>query len=113
MVMVGMDIVRRRLPRLAVRAGLALVVTAVTAACGGKDDGGPVMATPTVTLGKTRASLGSPLDVTYKFVVAPGATFDKDYRVFVHFVNERPITPFLLPAACGTLPTWSALMSLA
>jgi hypothetical protein len=47
------------------------------------------VATPTVTLNKTRASLGSPLDVTYKFVVAPGATFDRDYRVFVHFVNAE------------------------
>ena len=87
--MVGLDCVRRRTPRLAVRAGLALMVAAVAAACGGKDDGGTVVATPTVTLSKTRASLGSPLDVTYKFVVAPGTTFDKDYRVFVHFVNAE------------------------
>jgi hypothetical protein len=88
-VMVGFDCVRRRRRRLAVRAGLALLAATVTAACGSKDDGGTVVATPTVTLSKTRASLGSPLDVTYKFVVAPGATFDKDYRVFVHFVNAE------------------------
>jgi hypothetical protein len=88
-VMVGLDCVRRRTRQLAVRAGLAVIAAAVVAACGGKDDGGTVVATPTVTLSKTRASLGSPLDVTYKFVVAPGATFDKDYRVFVHFVNAE------------------------
>ena len=27
--------------------------------------------------------------MTYKFVVAPGATFDRDYRVFVHFLNAE------------------------
>ena len=80
MVMVGLDCVRRRLlrhpsGRSAVRLALALTVAAA-AACGGKDDGGTPVATPTVTLNKTRASLGSPLEVTYKFVVAPGATFD-------------------------------------
>ena len=47
------------------------------------------MATPTITLNKTRASLGSPLEVTYKFVVASGAKFDRDYRIFVHFVNAE------------------------
>ena len=69
-------------------AGLALVL-ATTAACRSKDEGGPPMATPTVTLNKTRASLGSPLEVTYKFVVAPGVTVDRDYRAFVHFVNAE------------------------
>jgi hypothetical protein len=91
--MVGLDCVRRQVlpPRLrwtAVRAALALTVAAV-AACGGKDDGGAPVATPTVTLNKTRASLGSPLEVTYKFTVAPGTTFDRDYRAFVHFVNAE------------------------
>jgi hypothetical protein len=92
-VMVGLDGVRRRVPRpglrrAALRMALALTVAAV-AACGGKDDGGAPVATPTVTLNKTRASLGSPLEVTYKFTVAPGTTFDRDYRAFVHFVNAE------------------------
>jgi hypothetical protein len=92
-VMVGLDFVpgrllRPRLLRPAVWAGLALAL-ASAAGCGGKDDGGAPVATPTITLNKTRASLGSPLEVTYKFVVAPGATFDRDYRVFVHFVNAE------------------------
>ncbi len=93
MVMVGLDCGRRRVlrPRLvaaAVRATLALTLAAV-AACGGKEDGGAPVATSTVTLNKTRASLGSPLEVTYKFAVAPGVTFDRDYRVFAHFVNAE------------------------
>ena len=86
--MAGLDYVRRQLPRQAVRAGLVLALASAVA-CGGKDDGGPPLATPTITLNKTRASLGSPLEVTYKFVVAPGATFDRDYRIFVHFVNAE------------------------
>jgi hypothetical protein len=65
------------------------VVLASAAACGGGKDAGPPGATPTVTLNKTRASLGSPLELTYKFVVAPGTRFDRDYRVFVHFVNAE------------------------
>ena len=93
MVMVGLDFVpgrllRHRRLRPAVWAGLALAL-ASAAGCGGKDDGGAPVATPTITLNKTRASLGSPLEVTYKFVVAPGATFDRDYRIFVHFVNAE------------------------
>jgi hypothetical protein len=63
------------------------VTAALAAACGGSDEAGPPQATPSVTLNKTRASLGSPLELTYTFVVAPGARFDQDYRVFVHFVN--------------------------
>jgi hypothetical protein len=87
--MVGLEFVRRRqLRRSLVLTGVALALAAAVA-CGGKDEGGAPMATPTITLNKTRASLGSPLEVTYKFVVAPGATFDRDYRVFVHFVNAE------------------------
>ena len=34
-----------------------------------------------------RAPAGSPLELTYKFVVASDAKFDEDYRVFVHVVD--------------------------
>jgi hypothetical protein len=71
-------------------APLALTLAlAGTVACGRGSDEAPPVATPTVTLNKTRASLGSPIEVTYKFVVAPGARFDKDYKVFVHFLNAE------------------------
>lgn len=46
------------------------------------------MATPTFTPNKSRAPLGSPLEVEYKFVVAPDAKFDKNYRVLVHFLDS-------------------------
>jgi hypothetical protein len=84
----GVDGVRRRL-RLAAWLGVALAVASATAACGGGEDSAAPVATTTVTLNKSRASLGSPIELTYKFVVAPGASFDRDYRVFVHFVNAE------------------------
>ena len=48
---------------------------------------GPPVATPSVTLSHDRAPAGSPLQITYKFVVAPDAKFAEDYRVFVHVVD--------------------------
>ncbi|MGE3510177.1 MAG: hypothetical protein AB7N65_14995 [Vicinamibacterales bacterium] len=47
----------------------------------------PAVATPSVTLNHDRAPAGSPVEITYKFVVADGAAFDKDYRVMVHIVD--------------------------
>jgi hypothetical protein len=80
--------VKRRIV-LAAAAGALGLAAGLSAACGGGKEASPPVATPTVTLNKSRASLGSPLEITYKFVVAPGARFDKDYRVFVHFVNAE------------------------
>jgi len=58
------------------------------AACGGsKESGGPSVATPTVSLSFDRVPAGSPLELTYKFVVASDAKFSEDYRVFVHVVD--------------------------
>jgi hypothetical protein len=45
------------------------------------------VATPSVTINRERAPLGSPIDITYKFVVANDAKFDEDYRVMVHVVD--------------------------
>jgi hypothetical protein len=55
--------------------------------CGGAEPPAPPVATPTLTLNHERAPAGSPLDLTYKFVVAEGAAFAEDYRVFVHVVD--------------------------
>jgi hypothetical protein len=52
------------------------------------DDAAPV-ATPTVTLAARAVPIESPVDVTYKFVVAPNApTLSQNYRVFVHFSDN-------------------------
>lgn len=69
---------------------LALVVVATMAAgvgCRRKEPAAPPIATPTVTLNHERAALGSPLEITYKFVVANGAVLDQDYYVMSHIVD--------------------------
>jgi hypothetical protein len=46
------------------------------------------LATPSISLSQDRVSLGSPIDITYKFVVAPDApAFTETYRVFVGIVD--------------------------
>ncbi len=49
----------------------------------------PPVATPSVTFSRDRVALGSPVKVTYRFQVAPDATFDRDYWVFVHVLNPQ------------------------
>ena len=45
-------------------------------------------ATPSITLSEEKVSLGSPIDITYKFVVEPDAPrFVENYRVFVGIVD--------------------------
>jgi hypothetical protein len=55
--------------------------------CRKKDVAAPPMATPSVAFNHDKAPLGSPLELTYKFVVANDAHFDQDYRVMVHVVD--------------------------
>ena len=65
------------------------VLTAVAlglAGCRGRTAAPPV-ATPALTIDRTSAALGSPIELHYHFTVAPGARFDQNYRVMVHFVN--------------------------
>jgi hypothetical protein len=64
-----------------------VALAAIAAACGGREEEASPVATPTVTLNHAQAPAGSPLDITYKFVVADGARFDQDYRVFVHVID--------------------------
>ena len=55
--------------------------------CRHKEPPAPPVATPSLTLNHDRAPLGSPLEITYKFVVAADAHFAEDYRVMVHVVD--------------------------
>ena len=73
-------------PRASLALSLGLLVAAA-GACGKKADTAPPVATPGFAASKPRAALGSPVEVTYRFTVAPGATFDRDYRVMVHFLD--------------------------
>ncbi len=47
----------------------------------------PPLATVSLTMSKSAAALGSPIDMTFRFEVAPDAAFDGRYRVFVHVLD--------------------------
>jgi hypothetical protein len=81
-----------RIPARAVSARIVLVALAVVAtasltACRRKEAPQPPVATPSLTLNHDRAPIGSPLELTYKFVVANDARFDHDYRVMLHVLD--------------------------
>ena len=57
------------------------------AACGGSDQPTPPVANASLRVNRDAAPLGSPIDITYKFVVASDAKFDEDYRVMLHVVD--------------------------
>jgi hypothetical protein len=75
-----------RLEIVVLGLGVGLALSGL-AGCRRKEAAAPPMAAPSVTLNHDRAPLGSPLDITYKFVVANDARFDEDYRVMVHIVD--------------------------
>jgi hypothetical protein len=69
---------------------LLACVLILAAAAGGcrKASQEPPVATPSLAISHTRVPLGSPLELTYEFKVAPDApAFTEDYRVFVHFLD--------------------------
>jgi hypothetical protein len=64
----------------------ALLLTVLCGACSKEPDDAAPVATPTVTLTARAVPIESPVDVTYKFAVAPDAPkLSQNYRVFVHF----------------------------
>jgi hypothetical protein len=63
------------------------VLLASTGACS-KADTTPPVASVTFTPSRTRLALGSPVDLTYKFEVAPGAAITGDYSVFMHVIGD-------------------------
>lgn len=70
----------------AIRTLVGALVLA-TAACSGNDSAQPPVATPSVTLNKTSAAIGSPLNITYKFQVAQAPSIGRDYLVFMHVIG--------------------------
>src|SRR3954467_3788041 len=68
--------------------GLGLAVMSL-ASCSRKEAAASPMATPSVALSRDKVPLGGPVDITYKFVVAPDAKFTQDYRVLVHVVDPN------------------------
>jgi hypothetical protein len=47
------------------------------------------MVTPTLTLSRQDVPVGTPVEMTYKFVVAKDAKFTSNYRVMVHFGDQQ------------------------
>ena len=69
---------------------LALLVLTVAGAtaCRREEPEPPPVATPSFAVSQMRVPLGSPVEVTYKFVVAPDAPkIPENFRVFVHFLG--------------------------
>lgn len=77
-----------RMSRDPARAVVALVTLSALAACARNSDAERPVATPSVTVGQSEAAIGSPMDMTYRFVVAADApALTEDYWVFVHFLD--------------------------
>jgi hypothetical protein len=64
-----------------------LVLVLPLSACSRKEANEPPVATPTLTLSRQKVPIGSPLQLTYRFDVAPDAKIDGDYWVFVHVLE--------------------------
>ena len=67
----------------------AVVALAAATGCRRQEESAPCVATPSVTLERDRAAIGSPLKVTYKFDVAQNAAIPQDYVVFVHVLDDQ------------------------
>ena len=63
-------------------------IALVFSGCQASDPAASPMVTPTITLSRSKVVLGTPVDMTYKFVVAPNAKFTADERVMVHFGDQ-------------------------
>ena len=64
------------------------VLVALAAACGRTQQAETPVATPSLTLARGDAAIGMPIEMTYRFVVAPNAPrIAEDELVFVHFLD--------------------------
>lgn len=71
---------------------LSLAATAPVLFGCSKADSSPAVATVSLTLSRTAVPVGSPVDLTYRFEVAPDAKIAEDYRVFVHLNRDDGTT---------------------
>ena len=67
----------------------AFALLAAASGCSRQEESTPCVATPTVTLARDRAAIGSPLKVSYTFAVAQNASIPQDYLVFVHVLDDQ------------------------
>jgi len=73
--------------RLPIVAAVCLLL--FVAGCRRNQSPEPPVATASLTLSRDRVPIGSAVTLTYKFEVAPNASFDKDYTVFVHVLDPE------------------------
>ena len=65
------------------------LLAGLAASCSGAADDAPPVATPSLALGAPAAAIGSPIEMTYRFAVAPDApALTDEYVVFVHFLDS-------------------------
>jgi hypothetical protein len=74
---------------LAVRVPAVIALLAATVACGGTTDNAPAVGSVEVSLSRPRVALGSPVEMTYVFTVAPDAPPLGTRKVFVHFLDAN------------------------
>ena len=79
-----------RFHRWTATALLGLLSTLALSACGSQEPADSRPITPSFEANKQRAPIGSPLEITYRFEVgSDSAPIDKDYTVFVHFLDSH------------------------
>jgi hypothetical protein len=67
----------------------ALTTILAVMACGRTQQQETAVATPTVTLARSDAAIGTPIEMSYRFVMAPNAPrITEDDTVFVHFLDS-------------------------
>ena len=71
------------------RLPLVILLLAATAACGGGADTAPASGSVAVSLSRSRVALGSPIEMTYRFTLAPDAAPLGSRKVFVHFLDAN------------------------
>ena len=69
------------------RLFLVALAVSLVPACGRGEPEGPPVATPSFSISRDKVAIGSPVELTYRFEVAPDAAFDRSYWVFVHVLD--------------------------
>ncbi len=69
------------------RGALVLAWVGAIAACSRPADTSPAAGSVAVTMARSRVPLGSPVEMTYRFTIAPDAPALGARRVFVHFLD--------------------------
>jgi hypothetical protein len=77
------------MPRVPARLYVcAFTIIVLLAGCGRTQQTETPLVTPTVTLTRSDAAIGMPIEMAYRFVVvATAPAFTEDYTVFVHFLD--------------------------